>query len=113
MPHGQNLLQILKKYNNEPYVFFIRAGQIFLKGQYGSISIVPDSNISKDAWILETEIKNEPLMEINKGSLRGQYGSDCNIFWRLMKILWKGNMDRTILSFMIFLPYCGFRKPGK
>ena len=63
--------------------------------------------------MLEREIKHELLMEINKESLRGQYVSDCNIFWRLMKVLWKDNMDRTVLSLMIFLPYPGFRKPGK
>ena len=49
LPRGQNLLKILKKYNNEPYTFFVKVGQIFLKGQYGSTSIVPDSNFSKDA----------------------------------------------------------------
>ena len=45
LPLGQNL----KKYNNEPYMFFIKVSQIFLKGQYGSTRIVPDSNFSKDA----------------------------------------------------------------
>ena len=66
---GQNLLEILEKYNNEPCVLFIKVHQIFLKGQYGSTRIVPDSSFSKDV-----------LMEINKESLRGQYGSECNIF---------------------------------
>ena len=47
---GQNLLEISKKYSNEPNVFFIKVGQIFLKGQYGSTRIIPDSNFSKDAW---------------------------------------------------------------
>ena len=46
---GQNLLRILEKYNNKPYVFFIKVDQIFLKGQYGSTCIVPDSSFSKDA----------------------------------------------------------------
>ena len=50
LPLGQNLLEILKKYNNEPYVFFMKVGQIFLKVQYGLTCIVPDSNFSKDAW---------------------------------------------------------------
>ena len=50
LPLGQNLLKILKKYNNEPYMFFIKIGQIFVKGQYGSTHIVRDSNFSKDAW---------------------------------------------------------------
>ena len=36
--------------------------------------------------MLETEIKYKLLMEINKESL-GQYGSDCNIFLSLMKML--------------------------
>ena len=45
---GQNLLEILEKYNNEAYVFFIKVDQISLKGQYGSTCIVPDSSFSKD-----------------------------------------------------------------
>ena len=49
LPLGQNLLKILKEHNNEPYMFFIKVSQIFLKGQYGSTRIVPDSNFSKDA----------------------------------------------------------------
>ena len=49
LPLGQNLLEILEKYNNKPYVFFIKVDQIFLKGQHGSIRIVPDSSFSKDA----------------------------------------------------------------
>ena len=47
----------------------------------------------------------EILIEIYKEFLRQQYGLGCIIFWRLMKILWKDNMDQTVLSFMIFLPY--------
>ena len=72
--------------------------------------------------MLETQTKHELLMKIHKESwednmdetesLRGQCGSDCIIFCRLMKILWKDNMDRTVLSFMTFLLYPGFRKPG-
>ena len=46
---GQNLLEILKKYNNEPYVIFIKVDQIFLEGQYGSSHIAPYSSFSKDA----------------------------------------------------------------
>ena len=46
------LLEILKKCNNEPYMFFIKVSQIFLKGHYGSTRIVSDSNFSKD---VETE----------------------------------------------------------
>ena len=49
LPVCQNLLEISKKYNNEPYVFFIKVGQVFLKGQHGSTRIFPDSNFSKDA----------------------------------------------------------------
>ena len=49
LPLGQNLLEILKKYNNKPYMLLIKVSQIFLKGQYGSTRIVPDSNVSKDA----------------------------------------------------------------
>ena len=52
-------------------------------------------------------------MEINKEDLRGQYGSDSNISKRLMKMLWNDKMDQTELSFMIFLLYLGYRKPGK
>ena len=46
LPHGQNLLEILKKYNNEPHMFLKKVGQFF---QYGSSRIVPNSNFSKDA----------------------------------------------------------------
>ena len=46
LPLGENLLEILKKYNSEPYMLFIK---VTLKGQYGSTRIVPDSNFSKDA----------------------------------------------------------------
>ena len=49
LPLGRNLLEKLEKYNNEPYVFFIKVDQIFLKGQYGSNRIVPDSHFSKVA----------------------------------------------------------------
>ena len=48
LPLGQNLLEILKKYNNEQYVLFVKVGQIFLEGQYESTRIVPYSNFSKD-----------------------------------------------------------------
>ena len=58
--------------------------------------------------MLETEMKHELLMEIYKESLRGQYGWVCVFFWRLMKILWKDNIDQSALSFMIFLLYLGF-----
>ena len=49
LPLGQNLLEILEKYNNEPYVFFVKVDQIFLKGHYGSTRIVPGSSFSEDA----------------------------------------------------------------
>ena len=42
---GQNLQQKLEKYNNEPYVLFIKVDEIFLKEQYVSTRIVPDSNL--------------------------------------------------------------------
>ena len=57
--------------------------------------------------MLETEIKGELLLEIYKASLRREHGSSCIVFWRLTKILWKDNMDQTVLSFMIFLLYRG------
>ena len=63
--------------------------------------------------MLGKEIKQKLLMEINKESLRGQFGSDCYIFWRLITMLWKDNLDQTVLSIMIFLSYPGYRKPGK
>ena len=44
---GQNLLEILEKYNNEAYVFFIKVDQISLKGQYGSTCIALDSSFVK------------------------------------------------------------------
>ena len=53
-------------------MFFIKVNQIFLKGQYGSTGIVPDSSFS--------EIKHKLLKEIYKESLRGQYGLNCIIF---------------------------------
>ena len=37
--------------------------------------------------MLETEIKDELLLEIYKESLRGQHGSSCIIFRKLTKIL--------------------------
>ena len=77
LPLGQNLLEKLKKYNNESYVLFIKVDQIFLKGQYGSTRIVSDSSFSKDA---SNRSKTRALMEISKESLRVRYGSDCNIF---------------------------------
>ena len=79
---GQNLLEILKRYNNEPYVFFTKVGQIILKEQYGSTRIGQPvlSLIQIFQKMLETEIKHDLLMEINKESLRGQCGSDCHIF---------------------------------
>ena len=46
-------------------MFFIKVTQIFLKGQYWSTHIIPDSSFS--------EIKHELLKEIYKASLRGQY----------------------------------------
>ena len=49
LPLGQNLPEILEKCNNEPYVFYIKVDQIFLKGHYGSTRIVPDSSFSGDA----------------------------------------------------------------
>ena len=55
--------------------------------------------------ILETEIKGKIFMENDKDSLRGQYGLGCIIFWTLMKVLWKDNMDETVLSFITFLLY--------
>ena len=48
---SQNLQEILEKYNNKPYVFFIKVDQMFLKGQHGSTRIVPDSSFPKDASI--------------------------------------------------------------
>ena len=46
---SQNVLEMLEKYKKEPCVFFIKVNQIFLKGQYGSSRIVPDSSFAKDA----------------------------------------------------------------
>ena len=42
------LAKMLEKNNNESSVFFIKADQIFLKGQYGSTWIVLDSSFSKE-----------------------------------------------------------------
>ena len=49
-PLGQNLLNILEKYNIKPYVpFFIKVDHFFIKKQYGSTHTVLDSNFSNDA----------------------------------------------------------------
>ena len=54
-------------------------------------------------WFKLKQKQNKLLMEIIKESLRGKYGSDCYCcIFCLMKMLWKGNMDQTVLSFMIF-----------
>ena len=60
--------------------------------------------------MLETEIKQKFLIEIYKEFLRGQAGLAYIIFWRLMKILWQGNMDQTVFSFKFFLPYPSLEK---
>ena len=68
-------------------MFFIKVTQIFLKGQYWSTHIIPDSSFS--------EIKYELLKEIYKASLRGQYtGMGSILSFGLIKILWKDNMDQ-------------------
>ena len=63
---SRNLLEMLEKYKKEPYVSFLKVNRIFLKQQYGSTCIIPDSNFS--------EIKQELLKELYKESMRGQYG---------------------------------------
>ena len=57
LPLDQNLLQKLEKYNNEPYMFFIKVDQIFLKGQYMAQPALPLIQIFQN--MLETEIKHE------------------------------------------------------
>ena len=47
---SQNVLEMLEKYKKEPYVFFIKVNQIFLKGQCGSTRTVPDPSFSKVEW---------------------------------------------------------------
>ena len=47
---SHNVLEMLEKYKKEPCMFFTKVNRIFLKGQYGSIRIVPDSSFAKDAW---------------------------------------------------------------
>ena len=68
LPLGQNLLEILEKYNNDhPYVFFIKVDHIFLKGQCGSTCIISDSSFSKDASNRNaSKQKMRALMEIIK-----------------------------------------------
>ena len=63
---SQNFLEMLEKYKKESCVFFLKVNRFFLKEQYGSTRIVPDSSFS--------EIKHELLKELCKESLRGQYG---------------------------------------
>ena len=102
-----NLLGILEKYNYKSYIcVFYKNWSNFSKRTLGQPIL---SLIQVFQKILEKEIKHEFLMEIYKESLRGQYRSDCTIFWWLMKNLWKDNMDWTILSF-IYLLYPGFYK---
>ena len=67
LPLGQNLLEKLEKYNNKPYVFFIKVDLIFLKGQYGSTRIALIHIFQK---MLEIDIKHKLWMEISKESLR-------------------------------------------
>ena len=69
---GQNLLQILEKYSNEPYVFCIKLDQIRSKFLIQIFQKMLENS--------ETEIRHELLMEIYKESLKGQYESDCIIF---------------------------------
>ena len=58
-----------------------RAICVFIKVvQKGSMGQPVLSLIQVFQKMLETEIKHKLLMEINKKSMRGQYGSDCNIF---------------------------------
>ena len=44
-----NVLEMLEKYEKEPYVFFIKVNKIFRKGQYGSTRIIPESSFSKNS----------------------------------------------------------------
>ena len=40
---SQNMLEMLEKRKKEPCMIFVKVNLIFLKGQYGSTHIVPDS----------------------------------------------------------------------
>ena len=46
---SQGVLEMLEKYKKEPYVFFIKVIQIFLKRQHESTRIAPDLSFSKAA----------------------------------------------------------------
>ena len=52
--------------------------------------------------MLETEIKYEFWSKFTKNPWEDNMGWTVFTFWRLMKILWKDNMDQTALSFIIF-----------
>ena len=53
---SQGVLEMLEKYKKEPYVFFIKVIQIFLKGQHESTRIAPDLSFSKAAWNRKREL---------------------------------------------------------
>ena len=120
LPFGQNLLEILKKIQQWTICAFYKSWSNFSKTTVWVNPHCPQFKFFKRCLKHKQNtsfwwkfIKNP--WEDNMGeteSLRGQGGSDCIIFCRLMKILWKDNMDRTVLSFMTFLLYPGFRKPG-
>ena len=61
--------------------------------------------LEKTIWVKQNPWEDNMGQTESSG---GQYGLDCIIFWRLMKILWKDNMDRTELSFMIFFALTQF-----
>ena len=110
LPLGQNLLEILKKIQQRTIFVFYKSWSNFSETtvwvnlycrwfKFFKRCLKQKWN-TRFWWKL---IKNP--WENNMGqteSLTGQYGSDCIIFWRLMTILWKDNIDRTILSFMTF-----------
>ena len=77
LPLGQNLLKKTGKIQQQVICVFYNSWSNFLKRQYGSTRIVPDSYFSKDAW------------NRNKTSF----------WWNLIKNPWEDNMGQTVISF--------------
>lgn len=89
----------IAKYKKEPHAFFIKVDKIFLKGQY-----FPWFKIFKRC--LKQKINHELLMETYKESLKGQYCSDCIVFWsEFAKIIGKQKWRLNFCEIWIKL-YC-------
>ena len=96
----KDIRNIEKKNQQRTICVFYRSWANFSKTTIGSTRIVLDSNFSKDTWSRnKTRAFDGNLKRILEKTI---WVKDYIIFWRLVKILWKDNMDRTVFSFMIF-----------